>query len=59
MKTRETKIPPAVRRERLREAAARLVRLYDAVGKSDEAAKWRAELAKYRETAPPPRTVRP
>ncbi len=40
MKQRENTIP-AVGRDRLPEAVERLVQLYDATGKKDEAAKWR------------------
>ena len=42
MKQREPKIP-AVGKARLSEALERLVQLYDALGKNDEAAKWRQE----------------
>jgi hypothetical protein len=48
------KTPPA-EKVRLPEAAGRLARLYAAIGYPEEAAKWRAEAAKYPETAPPPR----
>jgi tetratricopeptide (TPR) repeat protein len=44
MKKREAKIPPPAR-PRLREAAERLVQLYEATGKKDEAARWRKELS--------------
>jgi hypothetical protein len=44
MKRREEDIPPDVRQQRLTEALTRLVRLYDATGKKDEAARWRKEL---------------
>ena len=51
------KIPPRFR-GRLPEAADRLVDLYAAWGKPDEAARWRAERAKYPPpAAPPPRAV--
>jgi tetratricopeptide (TPR) repeat protein len=43
LKQREAKIP-ANSKARLAEALERLVRLYDAWGKKDEAAKWRKEL---------------
>jgi TolA-binding protein len=43
MKKREDKIPPKGR-VRLTEALERLVLLYDATDKKDEAAKWRKEL---------------
>jgi len=57
MLRRAAKVPP-VRRARLAEAADRLVELYAAWGKPAEAARWRAERAKYPPpTAPPPREV--
>ena len=43
LKDLETKIPPQGK-VRLTEAVERLVRLYEATGKKDEAAKWRKEL---------------
>jgi hypothetical protein len=43
MKERENTIPP-IGKDRLPEAAERLVQLYDAMGKKDEAAKWRREV---------------
>ena len=46
LKGREGSIPAAVRQARLSEALGRLVRLYDAWGKKDEAAKWRKEHAR-------------
>ena len=54
MKARETAIPPAAR-PNLPAAAERLVRLYEEWDKPGEAAKWRAERAKYPFVAPPPR----
>ncbi|MBX9585540.1 MAG: tetratricopeptide repeat-containing protein, partial [Gemmataceae bacterium] len=45
--------PPAA--NNLPEAADRLVDLYVALGKPDEAKRWRAERAKYPFVAPPPR----
>ena len=52
---RRAKVPAAAR-PRLAEAAAALAELYTAWGKPAEAARWRAERAKYgREVAPPPR----
>jgi eukaryotic-like serine/threonine-protein kinase len=42
MKKREAKIPPQGK-VRLSEAVERLVQLYEATGKKDEAAKWRQE----------------
>ena len=52
---RAADLPPRERRDHLREAAARLARLHEATGKSGEAAKWRAEAARHRAVAPPPR----
>jgi tetratricopeptide (TPR) repeat protein len=40
----EAKILPQVKDVRLRDALERLVRLYEALGKPDEAAKWKKEL---------------
>lgn len=53
MKKREAKIP-APSKIRLTEALQRLVQLYDAWGKKDQADKWRKELAaaKAREKQP-------
>jgi hypothetical protein len=45
MKAREAKIPPPGR-PRLTEAAERVVGLYEAWGKADKVAEWRARLAK-------------
>ena len=54
MKKREKTIPlPGG--TRIPEAIDQLVRLYEATGKKDDAAKWRLELAKYPEVAPMPR----
>jgi hypothetical protein len=44
MKQREKTIPPRVRKIRLKEAIERLLRLYEALEKKDDAAKWRKEL---------------
>ena len=44
MKARERQIP-ATSRDRLAEAAGRIVALYDAWGRPEEAARWRAKLA--------------
>jgi len=44
MKARETKIPAPSKR-RLAAAAERVVQLYEAWGKKDKAAEWRAKLA--------------
>ncbi len=54
MKQREAKIPPQGK-DRLPEAIERLVQLYEATGKKDDAAKWRLEQAKYPVVAPMPR----
>jgi tetratricopeptide (TPR) repeat protein len=53
MKQREAKIP-AAGKVRLTEALERLVQLYDATGKKDEAAKWRRELEAARAAAKKP-----
>ena len=50
MKEREASIPPGGW-IRLTEALECLVQLYDAVGKKDEAAKWRKELEAWKEAA--------
>src|SRR5262249_45320356 len=44
MKQRAARIPPHVRAARLTEALERLVRLYNAREKPDEAARWQQEL---------------
>ncbi|MFO0808693.1 MAG: tetratricopeptide repeat protein [Gemmataceae bacterium] len=54
LKAREKTIPPAAS-TRIPEALDRLLELYTATDKPDEAAKWRAERAKYPNVAPPPR----
>ena len=57
MKAREKTIPPKWN-ARIPEALDRLIELYTATGKPDEAQKWSAERAKYptpKEVAPPPR----
>jgi eukaryotic-like serine/threonine-protein kinase len=54
MKQRAATIPTNGK-ARLTEALERLVQLYDDWGKPDEAAKWRAERARYKAVAPPPR----
>ncbi|MBX9622484.1 MAG: tetratricopeptide repeat protein, partial [Gemmataceae bacterium] len=48
--------PPAA--NNLPDAADRLVELYVALGKPDEAKRWRAERAKYPFVAPPPRPAK-
>ena len=45
MKARQTKIPPPGK-PRFTEAAERVVKLYEAWGKKDEAARWRAKQAR-------------
>ena len=57
MKAREKTIPPQGA-ARISEALDRLIELYTAWGKPDEAKKYRAERAKYPTVAPPPRAVR-
>jgi hypothetical protein len=52
MKQREAKLR-FFERKHMTDALDRLVRLYDAWGKPDEAAKWRAERAKYPPTQAP------
>ena len=58
MKQRAAKIPPQAKDLRLREAVERLVHLYEATDKKDEAAKWRKELeaqkSKDKISKPPP-----
>ena len=52
MKAREAKIPPPAK-PRLTDAAERVVKLYEAWGKKDEAARWRAKLSKPSEQPKP------
>jgi hypothetical protein len=52
MKAREAKIPPPGK-PRLTEAAERVVKVYEAWGKKDKAAEWRARLAKPSDEAKP------
>jgi tetratricopeptide (TPR) repeat protein len=55
MKTREQTIPTQGGAEaRIPEALDRLIELYTAINKPDEAKKWQAERAKYLDTAPGP-----
>ncbi len=54
LKAREPSIPPPSR-ARIRDALDRLIELSAATSKPDEAARWRAERAKYPDAAPPPR----
>jgi hypothetical protein len=49
MKQRAGKIPGQVRQARLAEALERLVQLYGAWGKPDEAARWRENLATHQQ----------
>jgi serine/threonine protein kinase len=56
MKRREGTIP-AGSKDRLASAADRLVRLYEATGRPDDAAKWRKELYAAAEPVPAPRAV--
>jgi hypothetical protein len=44
---------------RLTEAAQRLVRLYEAWGKPDEATRWRKEVNAVKATERPPETGKP
>ena len=53
MKKQEARIP-ALAKARLVEAAERLVKLYETLGKEDEAAKWRKELEALRAAAKEP-----
>jgi serine/threonine protein kinase/tetratricopeptide (TPR) repeat protein len=53
MKQRQAKVPPH-RKVWLTEALQRLVQLYDAVGKKDEAAKWRKQLNAAKATSKKP-----
>ncbi len=51
MKAREAKIPPQSKK-RLTEAAERIVQLYDAWGKPDQAAEWRKRLPVHQTAVP-------
>jgi hypothetical protein len=53
MKKRAAKIP-IEGKPRLAEALERLVRLYDAWGKPDQATRWRRELGSEKADAKPP-----
>jgi WD40 repeat protein/tetratricopeptide (TPR) repeat protein len=53
MKQHQARIPLPVQTVRLSEAVERLVRLYDAWGKQDKAARWREELAAVKNKARP------
>jgi hypothetical protein len=48
MRQRQAKIPPRYKVLRLREAAERLVQLYDAWGTQDQAREWRKKLETHR-----------
>jgi tetratricopeptide (TPR) repeat protein len=52
MRERQAQIPLQVRSRRLREAVQRLVELYEAWGKSDQAMRWRKELAALSQAGP-------
>ena len=58
MKKREVAIPPEGK-ARLPEAALRLVQRYEALGKPDEAARWRKELDAARARERPPGAKKP
>ena len=53
MEKRQGKIPPPIRAARLKEALQRLVRLYEATGKKDEAARWQKKLDEAKKAAAP------
>ena len=57
MKQREKTIPPPGK-VRIPEALDRLIELYTATNKPDEAKKWQAERAKYKELAPKAREMK-
>jgi serine/threonine protein kinase/tetratricopeptide (TPR) repeat protein len=56
MKQRQAQIPGPWRSIRLGEALERLVQLYDAGGKPDEAAKWRKEAEALKASKPAPKS---
>jgi hypothetical protein len=58
LKQRQARIPPQGQ-VRLGEALQRLVQLYDAWGKPDEAARWRKELNAVQATAARPQVPKP
>ena len=58
MKQREAKIP-STRKPRLTEALERLVQVYEALEKTDEAAKWRKELVARKEATERPKLDSP
>jgi hypothetical protein len=51
MRQLEAKIPPGIRRARLKAALGRLVQLYEATGNKDEAARWRQKLGETTKAA--------
>jgi tetratricopeptide (TPR) repeat protein len=51
MQKRAATIPPQVRTRGLKEALERLVRLYEATGKKEEAARWRQKLEEVKKPA--------
>ncbi len=55
LKAKANSIPPMWRGLRLREAAGRVALLHEMAGSPEDAAKWRAIEAQYREQAPVPR----
>lgn len=60
MKPREARIP-AVGKPRLKETLQRLVQLYEATGRPDQAAEWKQKLAEFEKpaSAKPPGTTSP
>jgi hypothetical protein len=58
LKRRQAQIPPQDK-DRLTDALRRLVRLYEARGKPDEAARWRQELDAAQAPERPPETRKP
>jgi WD40 repeat protein len=59
VKQHQAEIPPPVRSVRLTEALQRLVRLYDAWGKPDEAARWQKALEEAKEKTRQPEAPKP
>ena len=56
MKEREKSMSPQIKVKRLGDAVDRLIELYSATNKPEEAAKWKAERAKYQRPTPPKNT---
>ena len=54
LKAREGQIPPLYARYRVAEAGRRIVRLYEARGRPEKAAEWRAKLAGRSHAGPKP-----